>query len=193
MRDLGGAEGLTGAFELPAQPALVHARARQIPELAVSFIDRRGRGRALLEHAIEVVLGRPLVGAALVEVVASGLDLLEVLRHGVVQVGGPRRALHDGVLPAEEVLQLVLSRVAVVHHPCRDGVEVGALLPALIDPLSRHGVCGVPEILGAQEGRRASTTHGTQVASDDLQQPSAIRRVGERDGETLVQCVESSV
>jgi hypothetical protein len=91
------------------------------------------------------------------------------------------------------VLQLVLSGVAVVHHASRDGVEVGALLSALVDPLGGDGVGGLPQVLGAQEGGRAAATHGPQVAGDDLQEPSAICRVRERDGETLVQCVESSV
>ena len=137
VHGLGVLHGLPGGLELPAQPALVHARAGQLGQLAVGLLDGGGGGRALLEDPLEVLLGGPLLGPALVEGVPDRLDRGEVLaagRRGAAVAQAAPSTMR--ALPALEVLELVAGGVAVVHRAGGDGVEPGAQRSALLGPLA---------------------------------------------------------
>ncbi len=144
---VGVLHGLTGGLQLPTQPALVHARAGQLGQLGVGFLDGGGRRAALLEDPVEVLLGAALLLQDLVEEVLGGLDGRQPVLELGLQLGRPLGAVQEGAAPPEQVLELVAGGVAVVHGPSGDGVEARPEGGPIGGPPRGQGIRRQPEIL----------------------------------------------
>ena len=190
---LGVADRLPGGFQLAPQRALVHARARELGQLAVCLLDGGGRGRTLLEDPLEGLLDRPLLCTAGVEGLPSRLDRREVLRQPVVELLGPLGPLAQGADAAVQVLELVPGGVAVVHGAGHGRIELGTDRVALRGPLLREPVRRQPQVLRPQQGRVARRPDRAQIPCQQLGQPSAIRRVCQGDGQSPVEAAGSGV
>ena len=186
-----------------AWPAASSSRRRPLSSMPEPASSASSRSASSIAAAAAVRCSRtrsrscwrgPLLGPALVEGVAHGLDGGEVLRQVGVELRRPRRRRRRSCAASPGGARAGGGRCrsrASCGRPRRRGGRAAALRSSARSWANTSAACQRSSERTSGDGRPGAD--GPQIAGDDLGQPGAVGRVRERDGEPLVQAARSGV